>query len=120
MKCNCRFYCHYNIACNHIMSVLNYHQVRSIANIHPSNERWTKRYQWENYSEVDKNLKPMDAQLQRQLREIDHAETDVIYEVDEDEAVAQKKMFDDHGPLEENESNRKVNEMQQKSDHYRK
>ena len=60
LQCNCSFYQKWNISCSHVMAVLGAHQVRDITNISPSNERWTRRYQWENYAEVDKDIMPLD------------------------------------------------------------
>jgi hypothetical protein len=73
LHCNCRFYEHYNITCSHIMTVLTAHQVKDIESISTANERWTKRYQWEKYAEVDKSIMPLDPQRSKKIRRMDEA-----------------------------------------------
>jgi hypothetical protein len=47
--CTCRFYVTNRMMCSHTFAVLNNYQIKSAAELKPS-ERWTKRYNWENYS----------------------------------------------------------------------
>jgi hypothetical protein len=71
LVCNCRFYTIYNLSCSHIMQVLTVNQVRDITNVSPCNERWTKRYQWEKYANVDKTIMPLDPRVARKIKEMD-------------------------------------------------
>ena len=52
LTCNCRFFVHYRLHCVHMFAVFNAYQLRSATCIKP-HDRWTKRYNWENYSKVD-------------------------------------------------------------------
>jgi hypothetical protein len=64
------------------MQVLSVNQVRDISNISPCNERWTKRYQWEKYSNVDKSILPLDATVARRLKEVDELPLEVMNSVE--------------------------------------
>lgn len=55
------------------MTVLTAHQVKDIESISTANERWTKRYQWEKYAEVDKSIMPLDPQRSKKIRRMDEA-----------------------------------------------
>ena len=76
------------------MAVLGAHQVRDITNISPSNERWTKRYQWENYAEVDKEIMPLDPIKSKQIQQLDDAGVELMNNLT---AAEQQKAFDDGG-----------------------
>ena len=65
--------------------------MRDIPNISPSNERWTKRYQWEKYANVDKSIMPLDPTVARKLKEIDDQPVEIMNNLD----AYQEKNFDD-------------------------
>ena len=55
--CSCEFYTSHELWCSHIFCVLNAYQIRSAEQIEPS-ERWTRRYQWENFMQDDLQIMP--------------------------------------------------------------
>ena len=67
-------------------------QVRDITNISPSNERWTKRYQWEKYANVDKSIMPLDPRVARKIRDMDEKPIELMNNL---EAGYEQKEFDD-------------------------
>lgn len=73
------------------MQVMQVNQVRDISNISPSNERWTKRYQWEKYANVDKSIMPLDPTVARKLKEIDDQPVEIMNDLD----AYQEKNFDE-------------------------
>ena len=114
LHCNCRFYEHYNMCCSHIMTVLSAHQVKDVENISPSNERWTKRYQWEKYAEVDKTIMPLDPIAAKKIKEIDEAPIDLMNNLDA--TLEQQKRFEDeHTEIDFNgvsKTQKEINEWQ--------
>ena len=57
LACNCSFFVHNRMLCTHMFAVLNKYQIRSAEKLKP-NERWTKRFNWENFKDTDLTLTP--------------------------------------------------------------
>ena len=53
-----------------MFAIFNAYQLRSAEQIKPS-DRWTKRYNWENYSKEDLSLMPAEFEQEQRLREME-------------------------------------------------
>jgi hypothetical protein len=55
--CNCRFFVGNQLLCSHLFAVLHAYQIKSAEYLKPM-ERWTKRYNWENFDQSDLKICP--------------------------------------------------------------
>lgn len=70
ITCNCRFFVHYRMHCVHMFAVFNACQLRTAQYIRPQ-DRWTKRYNWENFASTDLNLMPAEFAQEARLKELE-------------------------------------------------
>lgn len=70
ITCNCKFFVHYRMHCVHMFAAFNTYQLRTAQWIKP-HDRWTKRYNWENYSKLDLGLMPINFEQESHLKELE-------------------------------------------------